>query len=267
MYTIMNGGRHEGKQLLPEAYLREATEKQIDNYAKPPSGGLEESLGYGYKFWRVREDGFACYGMGGQLAVCFPDKQLIFVTTADTQDIPGGVQLLYDVFFREIWPFLSDTPLPENDHAYRELLAYSAARKLPCVPGSPSSAMLNRINGVRYALDENPMGFTSVTLSIHGAEGMLTYEKKNGVYHLPFAMGDNHVGLFPEGGFRCAVSGAFRGESVFVICAQLIDISVGSITFELSFGDNDVTLLMHKVEETMFREYNGIVSGGAIYDG
>ena len=107
------------------------------------------------------------------------------------------------------------------------------------------------------------MGFRSATLCLKGTEGALTYEKRNGVFTLPFSVGDLHVGAFPEGGFRCASSGAFRTENLFVICAQLIGESVGSITFELSFKEAHVTLLMHKMEETMFREYNGIVSGSA----
>ena len=262
-HLIMNYGKYENEQLLPEAYLREATAKQIDNYAKPPSGAFEESMGYGYLFWRVRENGFACYGMGGQLAVCFPDQQLVFVTTADVQDIPGGVQLIYDVFFKEVWPYLSDVPLPEEKYDYQSLLAYSVSRKLPYVPGKLESAMLGKINGVCYTLDDNPMGFRSVMLSLQEDKGSMTYEKENGLFTLPFALGDNLVGQFPEGGFCCAASGAFREEHLFVICAQLIDVCVGSITFELAFRDDSVTLLMHKVEETLFGEYRGIVTGKA----
>lgn len=261
MHTVMNGGRHEGCKLFPEAYLREATAKQIDNYAKPPSGGLDESMGYGYLFWRTRKNGFACYGMGGQLAVCFPDQELIFVTTADVQDIPGGVQLIYDTFFREVWPYLNEGPLPENLPDYHALQAYSASRKLPCVPGKTQSLLMNRINGACYVLDDNPMGFRSIKLTWQKDQGTLTYENQNGLFALPFAMGDNLITRFPEGDYRCAVSGAFRDEGVFVICAQLIDVCVGSITFELAFQDEHVTLLMHKVEETLFGEYRGIVSG------
>ena len=261
MYTIMSGGRYEGYPLFPEAYLREATTKQIDNYAKPPSGGLEESMGYGYLFWRTRKNGFACYGMGGQLAVCFPDQALIFVTTADVQDIPGGVQLIYDTFFREVWPYLNESPLPENLLDYHALQTYSASRKLPCVPGKAESSLTDRINGVRYVLDDNPMGFHSVMVSWQNGQGSLTYEKKNGLFVLPFAMGDNLVTRFPEEDYCCATSGAFRGEGLLVICAQLIDVCMGSITFELAFQDDHVTLLMHKVEETLFEEYRGIVSG------
>lgn len=48
---------------------------------------------------------------------------------------------------------------------------------------------------------------------------------------------------------------------MLVICAQLIDVCVGSVTFELAFQDEHVTLLMHKVEETLFGEYRGIITG------
>ena len=260
-YVLMNGGRYDGEQLLPEAYLREATKRQIDNYAKTSGGCLEQSMGYGYMFCRVRENGFACYGMGGQLAVCFPDQQLIFVITADTQDIPGGVQLIYDAFFREVWPHLNDRPLPEKLSDYHALHAYDVSRRLPCVPGKTESPLMNRINGVRYVLDDNPMGFYSIMLSWQKGQGILTYEMKNGRFALPFAMGDNLITRFPEGDYRCAASGAFRDEGLLVICAQLIDVCVGSITFELAFGEEQVTLLMHKAEETLFSEYREIVSG------
>ncbi|MBE0600721.1 MAG: serine hydrolase, partial [Firmicutes bacterium] len=61
-----------------EGYLREAVKKQIDT---PPKGKAEERYGYGYQFWRVRSNGYAMYGLGGQLAVCLPDSGIVFCTT------------------------------------------------------------------------------------------------------------------------------------------------------------------------------------------
>lgn len=261
MQVIMQGGQYQGKQLLPADYLQQATSWQIDNYAKPPSDTLEETFGYGYKFWLTRENGFACYGMGGQLCVCFPEKQLIFVTTADVQDIKGGVQLIYDAFFTEVWPFLSDEALAENPAAHETLQAYCAGRVVPCVPGKADSPVLDEINGVRWVLDDNPMGFRSIMLRLDGTQGVLTYEKKDGTFSLPFAVGTHWVGSFPDRGFRCASSGAFRTDNTFVIKAQLIEVSLGNVTFELVFRDNSVTLLMHKIEETMFNDYTGAVTG------
>lgn len=41
------------------------------------------------------------FGMGGQLAIYYPDKDVILITTADTQGRQGGVQLIYDAFTRK----------------------------------------------------------------------------------------------------------------------------------------------------------------------
>lgn len=254
-------GAWEGKQLLPRDYVEAATSFQIDNYLKPGASQFEETQGYGYQFWRVRNGGFACFGMGGQLAICMPDKDLLLVTTADTQDIPGGVQRIYDAFFSEVWPRLSDTPLPENERAHAELDAYSRNRRLPFVPGAAQSPLLPGINGARYVLDPNAMGFSSVALTLNADRGELVWEKQNHCFTLPFSVGDNTITPFPDRGFRCAASGAFRTESTFVVRAQLIDTCIGSIAFELAYDGPFVTLLLRKVEETMFTEYNGFVSG------
>ena len=45
MYLISQGGNWQGKQLLPVWYLKEATKKQIDTFAKGPT--FEEMQGYG----------------------------------------------------------------------------------------------------------------------------------------------------------------------------------------------------------------------------
>ena len=258
---VQQGGAWNGEQLLPRTYVEAAVSRQIDSYAKPGCAALEETQGYGYQFWCVRGGGFACYGMGGQLAVCLPDKDILFVTTADTQDIPGGVQLIYDAFFDEVFPRLSDAPLPDAPEALAALLHYSASRRLPCVPGSAESPLLAAISGARYVLDENPMGFRSISLSVEGRRAALTWEKEGGRFTLPLGVGENLVVPFPEGGYRCAASGAFRSESTFVARAQLVDTCIGSLLFELSFDAAHVTLMMHRVEETLFREYDGFVSG------
>lgn len=261
LYLLHMGGKYEGHQLLPQDYVKEATSRQIDNFVKPVHTTWEEMQGYGYQFWCIRDGGFACYGMGGQLAVCLPQKDMLFVVTADTQDIDGGVQLLYDAFFTQVYPYLSEAPLAPSPWELQRLQDYSASRQLPIVPGSVGSPLLNQINNVRYLLDENPMGFRAVTLTLGRGKGALTWEKANGTFRLPLGLGKNLVVPFPESAYRCAASGTFMNENTFVAKAQLVDTCIGSITFELNFDGPYVTLLMHCVEETMFKEYNGFISG------
>lgn len=61
------------------------------------------------------------FGMGGQLAICFPEKDLLLVTTADTQDDRRGDGIILDLFFKTIFANLSGIPLAENPEKQREL--------------------------------------------------------------------------------------------------------------------------------------------------
>lgn len=101
---IMNVGKLGKKQLIPEWYIKEAISHQTVN--KVEGAIVEETFGYGYQFWCIRHGGFACYGLGGQLAICLPKQDLICITTADTTKIKGGNQFIYDSLYEEILPCL-----------------------------------------------------------------------------------------------------------------------------------------------------------------
>ena len=102
----------DGKQLLSPSYIREATSHLTDTLVTAPC--RSEGCGYGYQFLRNEKGGYVCYGMGGQLIIFLPDYNLICVTTADTQGIGGGNQLIYDALYDEILPFIRKEPLPED---------------------------------------------------------------------------------------------------------------------------------------------------------
>ncbi len=94
---IKNDGLFNGKQLINREYLNSATSLQIktENQKIP-----EQNLGYGYFFWVARNNGICMYGMGGQLALIFKEKNLIFTCTGDCED---SLQKLYDIFYDTIY--------------------------------------------------------------------------------------------------------------------------------------------------------------------
>jgi len=75
-----NGGRHEGRQIVPEAWVRASLEPRTRS---PWSG---ESYGYG---WFVSEAAghpmFYAWGYGGQFIFVVPDLELTVVTTSDSE--------------------------------------------------------------------------------------------------------------------------------------------------------------------------------------
>lgn len=76
------------------------------------------------------------FGMGGQLAVYYPDKDVILVTTADAQGRQGGVQLIYDTFYEEVYSHI-DTCTDNGD--YKEFQKFEIH----------ASFLLNRANIVQ----------------------------------------------------------------------------------------------------------------------
>src|SRR3546814_18486706 len=70
--------RRSSDLLISEAYIREATTKQIDN-------SINGNHGYGYQIWIEQGGGFSFRGMGSQFAFCYPEHDFIFACIADTQ--------------------------------------------------------------------------------------------------------------------------------------------------------------------------------------
>lgn len=74
----LQNGSWEGQQLLPEAWVRDATAKQIGN----ENPNVDWRQGYGYQFWRNAMGGFRADGMQGQYIIVLPEKDAVIVMTS-----------------------------------------------------------------------------------------------------------------------------------------------------------------------------------------
>ena len=107
----MQRGKWNGKQIISEAYVKEATTPQI------PSGKPSHPY-YGYHLWVGKERGIFTYnGMLGQNVYCFPDSDMIIATNAGNPELffEGGISdIVYEYFAGDYHP--SDMPLvAKND--------------------------------------------------------------------------------------------------------------------------------------------------------
>lgn len=248
---VVSGGMYQGEQLIPDEYIKKAVSKLVDTTGKPSS--TEEKQGYGYQFWQVRNGGYGCYGMGGQLAIYVPDKDVYFVTTADSQGISGGVQMIYQAFWDEIYDNLDKTQ-PDDSVHYRELPALSSNID---VATTGLAAILDK----EIVVSENPAGLKSVRLEINGDEGVLNYTNATGSHALSFGLGHNVITKIPGYDTTAAVSAMVANDRSMWINAQLIHESIGTIWIELGIKDKWCTVLMRKVEENMFEEFDVFASG------
>jgi len=271
----MNKGRHNGRQLISEAYIDAATSKQIDTYVMV--GGthdIDHQLGYGYQIWLSRENGFAFAGMGGQLALALPDEELLLVTTGDTQGTAPDTQEIRSAFFDLIYKNLSSVPLPENRAAYALLSEKLNNLKPMTVDGGVTSPISAEINGAEYIMEDNHAGITKLRFEFTGDTGSFNYTNKTGDHSIRFGFGKQIQGVFPEthysgpriatpknAGHEIHTSAAWRGDRTLIVECFVTDDYLGSLQINAAFTPGHVTLVFVKYAENFLDEYQGYAVG------
>ena len=257
---ISGEGYIDGKQLLSADYIRTAVSNLSDTRVTAPV--RSEACGYGYQFWQNEKGGYVCYGMGGQFIIFLPQYDFICVTTADTQGIGGGNQVIYDALYEEILPFMASDALPEDKKTHTELLSMLKTLQIrPLEMELRPFHQENSISGKIFQLMENKMGFSRLSLSFAENTGTLHLPLNGTDCELSFGMGHLETGIFPVYSMRYAASGMWQNDMTLYLKFHIIDSFVGSVHFQFSFGKNDITVFLKKQEESLFTEFQGHLYG------
>lgn len=256
----ISGDTTDKIQLVPAAYIRQATANLTPTFMTAPLPS--EACGYGYQIWRNERGGYVCYGMGGQFIISLPEHDLICVTTADTQGMAGGNQLIYDAFYEEIVDNITKDSLPENSSAQSDLAILLNNLAISPLTGAVYSPYVEKVNQKEYHLLHNPNDFSKISLEFKDSSTGALHFNLHGQYcELCFGLGNMQCGTFPIYDMKYAASATWLSENTLYIRAHIIDEYVGSVRFELTFEDNNVTVFMRKVEESLFSEFNGHLHG------
>lgn len=103
---LLQDGKWQGKQVLPEGWVKEASAAQVPSL---PAGVRPEWLkkmkmtpknsdwlqGYGYQMWRCRHNAFRADGANGQYILVLPDKDAVIVVTAHLPDMQAELNLIW----------------------------------------------------------------------------------------------------------------------------------------------------------------------------
>lgn len=100
-------GEWKGKQLLPESWIEMATSKQVSNGSDPDR---DWDQGYGFQFWRCRHNAYRGDGKNGQFCIVLPDLDVVIAMTANTGNLQGVLNLVWD----KLLPAIDDQPLADN---------------------------------------------------------------------------------------------------------------------------------------------------------
>lgn len=258
-WIMMHDGIYNDKQYIPLYYAKDAITKHSSTLFH--GAHEDERQGYGYQFWIIRNHGFAMYGLGGQLAICLPDKDIMLVTTADVIKIDSGIPAIYEAFWEEIYDNISNISLLEDLSAYRNLEQMSKRCKVNPIINASSHNITTEVNNRTYYFSDNLMGLSEIRLEIKKSKGFLHYKNSSGRFCLPFGIGYLIQSTFPYYKQRCSTSGSWIEDNLFFIKSHITDAHMGFISIELYFKDNSLTVNMKKFEEELFHEFDGSATG------
>ena len=104
---LLQKGEWFGQRILSEAWVNEATSKQVPcvpswiRFDEVDKSGLTPENsdwlhGYGFQMWRCRHNACRADGAGGQYIILIPEKDAVVVNTADLQDMQAELNLVWD---------------------------------------------------------------------------------------------------------------------------------------------------------------------------
>lgn len=277
---LMQGGVHNGKRLMNEGYIREATSNLVDS----DENGFCENfhIGYGYQIWQAPRGGFAFVGMGAQMTVCLPGQDFLFTCAADGQGhlgAAGAETLILTALYDFVVDALQDSPLPPDEEAYSQYLEQSQTLRLKHLPGKADAPFAEVINGVTYLCDKNPTGITEFSFCFgENQTGEFHYINAQGKKVLAFGLGKNVFGKFPQLGYArehaciptedgflydCAASAAWREDRKLLLKVQIIDDYLGNFVAIFCFDENRCTVRLTKHAEAFLNEYHGVINATA----
>ncbi len=178
----LRNGSVDGKQIVPAAWVEEATAKQISNGDSPESDWAQ---GYGYQFWRCRHGAYRGDGAFGQFCVVMPEQDAVVAITSGLSNLQGVLNAVWDHLLPAMIGENDPAPKPTpNEHA--ELLDVLRNLELATVPTQPRQASaVSKDAKSSYEMADNRMGIESVRFEFDDFGFVMSVKGSRGEVRLP----------------------------------------------------------------------------------
>jgi len=147
-------GQWEGKALLSEAWVAQATSKQVFNDRFGPNPNPDWRQGYGFQFWQGRHGSYRGDGAFGQFCVVMPDQDAVLAVTGGM----GDMQPLLDAVWTLLLPGFTPGPLAADPEGARTLGLRLANLKFSPVAGEPFSDLETSVSTRKFSMEANARG-------------------------------------------------------------------------------------------------------------
>ncbi|GAB4045487.1 serine hydrolase domain-containing protein [Spirosoma litoris] len=174
-------GVWNGKRLISEAWIHDATRKEVDSKGGKGDATVNDWIqGYGYQFWRCRNDAYRADGAFGQFCVVLPKEDALVAITAESANTQG----ILDAIWNHILPALRGTGLSADKMKQAALTQKLATLTLTPSVSQTASSVQAKISGKTYAVADNSLKVKDVSL---------TFGKDGCIFKLNDDQGDHQV--------------------------------------------------------------------------
>lgn len=153
---LLQKGKWNGEQLLPAAWVEEATRFHIQQPGEDkkdrPKAQNDWLQGYGYQFWRCQGTGFRGDGAFGQFTIVLPEQDAVIVMTSENKNMQGQLDL--------VWKHL----VPAIEAQASGAADLSKLKRLMLAPqqgGKTSPAAVSK----KFKLESNGLGLKEVSFA------------------------------------------------------------------------------------------------------
>lgn len=216
-------GMWNGAQILPEAWVDEATASHISNGDDPDSDWAQ---GYGYQFWRCRHNIYRADGAFGQYCIVMPEQDAVLAITGGIDAL--GMQPPLDLVWEILLPAMQGEPCAEDAAAHDGLNEKLSSLALPLVQGRSESPIAAQISGRVYTVDKNEMALESIALKFTESGCAVSIKAASGQDTIPCGYGTWERGqttLFnapwESDAIPVAASGAWTANDSFTLVLRL----------------------------------------------
>ena len=180
---LLNKGIYQGKRILSESYINEATSPHVFKHTeRDKENRIYSGLHYGYQI-HIGQDGyFRLDGAFGQICLVVPDKKIIVIATSKGTKTEKLLKYIYEYLLssQHIEEKL-DINFYEQFKNKLNSLEYTTPRVMDIPEGIP------QFNNSSYTIDDNPNGIEKVIFNQIGQELIVsTINADNQMYEVKF---------------------------------------------------------------------------------
>ncbi|MBI5959315.1 MAG: serine hydrolase [Chloroflexi bacterium] len=202
-----------GRQLVPEAWIEQATSRQVANGSDENS---DWNQGYGYQFWRSRHGAYRGDGAFGQYCIVMPDQNAVLAITGGL----GDMQVVLNLVWQHLLPAMGKrNPQPDQALAHEALTQKLNSLAYQPPQGAVSSPISASVSGKTFVMEPNAQRFKTMSFDFSKPDPVITIRSPRSKHQIVCGAGAWREGRFDlvRHSPHLIASGIWSDETTFVM--------------------------------------------------